>query len=68
MISYKYGARIYKFNPNYVCIAQTVRKSDSEEYVIDKYSNNKQVRKHIDINDDKKIADAIRHAVVGKLR
>ena len=67
MISYKYGARVYSVQPKVVVISQTVKPSNSKEYKLDLYSNGKQRKKHINMNDDKAIADAVRHALVGKL-
>jgi len=67
MIKYVYGVRIYPVNPEYILIKQTVRKTDSKTYVIDHNSDGTQKQKHIGINDDKGIADAVRHALVGKL-
>ena len=68
MISYVYGVRIYKLNPDYILIKQTVKKTGSPRYIVDTLPDGTQREKHIDINDDNSIADAIRHALNGKLR
>ena len=67
MITYVYGVRIYKMNPDQILIKQTVKKSGSPRYTIDTYSDSSQRQKHIDINDDKSIADAVRFSLEGKL-
>lgn len=68
MISYVFGVRIYKMNPDYILIKQTVKKTGSPRYIVDTLPDGTQREKHIDINDDKDIADAIRHALDGKLK
>ncbi len=68
MIKYVYGVRIYPVNTEYILIKQTVKKTGSKTYVIDHKSDGTQKEKHIGINDDKSIADAIRHALTGNLR
>lgn len=68
MISYIYGVRIYRLNPDYLLIKQTVKKTGSPRYIVDILPDGTHREKHIDINDDKGIADAVRHAIEGKLR
>ncbi len=68
MTKYVYGVRVYSVNPEYILIKQTVKKTGSKTYVIDHKSDGSQKEKHISINDDKGIADAIRHALTGKLQ
>ena len=67
MIKYVYGVRIYPLSPEYILIKQTVKKTGSKTYVIDHNSDGSQKEKHIDINDDTGIADAVRHSLEGKL-
>ena len=68
MIKYVYGVRIYPLNPEYILIKQTVKKTGSKTYVVDHNPDGTQKAKHISINDNKGIADAIRHALTGKLQ
>ena len=67
MISYKYGVRAFALRPEVVIIHQTVKKTGSKTYVIDRSPDGKQRKKHIQIKNDKAIADAVRYALVGKL-
>ena len=67
MIQYVYGVRIYPVNPEYLLIKQTVKKTGSKTYAIDHNSDGSQKEKHIAINDDISIANAVRHALTGKL-
>ena len=55
-------------NPDYILIKQTVKKTGSPRYIVDTLPDGTQREKHIDINDNKGIADAIRHALDGKLK
>ncbi len=55
-------------NPDYILIKQTVKKTGSPRYIVDILPDGKHREKHISIKDDKGIADAIRHAIEGKLR
>lgn len=54
-------------NPEYILVKQTVKETGSSTYKVDTLPDGTQRQKHIDINDDISIADAIRHALVGKL-
>lgn len=64
---YSYGVKAYELNPDTVVIQQTVKKTSSRNYVIDSSPDGKQRKKFIGMKDNKAIADAVRHALVGKL-
>lgn len=62
-----YGARIYKVDQNVILVKQTIKKpirnTNSARYMVDMAPDGTHKEKHIDINDDKGIADAIRQAL-----
>lgn len=64
----KYGVRIYPLNTKVILIKQTVRKNGSPSYVVDKMANGDHREAHVDINDDREIADAVRTALNGSLQ
>lgn len=67
MIQYVYGVRVYAVNPEYILVKQTVKKTGDKRYIIDHNPDGSQKERHIAINDDRAIADAVRHALTGKL-
>lgn len=60
----KYGVRVFKVSDDTLLIKQTIKKGSDQNapYVIDG-----QKERHVKINDDSGIADAIRDGVLGKL-
>ena len=60
----KYGVRVFKISDETLIIKQTIKKGEDQNapYVIDG-----QKERHVKINDDSGIADAIRDGVLGKL-
>jgi hypothetical protein len=60
----KYGVRVFKISYETLLIKQTIKKGKSQNspYVIDG-----QRERHVNINDDSGIADAIRDGILGKL-
>jgi len=66
-----YGVRIYKVDEDVILVKQTIKKpirnTNSARYVVDMAPDGTHKEKHIDINDDKSIADAVRQALNGHL-
>lgn len=60
----KYGVRVFKVSEKTLLIKQTIKRgcNQNDPYVIDG-----QKERHVNINDDASIADAIRDGVSGKL-
>jgi hypothetical protein len=67
-MSNKYGVRIYPLDSKVILVKQTVRKLNAPNYVIDTMPNGDHREAHVDINDDKEIAHAIRTALNGGLK
>jgi len=61
----KYGVRIYKVSDNTLLVKQTIKsgRRQNETYVIDE-----QKERHVDIDDDEAIANAVRDGIAGKLK
>ena len=59
-----YGARVYKINEQTILVKQTIKNGDEQNapYVVDG-----QRELHVDIADDKAIANAVRDAIHGRL-
>ena len=64
---YKYGAKVYELNPGTIVIQQTVMKTGSKNYVIDRKPDHSQKKRVINMKDDRAISEAIRHALTGNL-
>ncbi len=64
----KYGVRIYPLDNKIILIKQTVKKSDSPSYVVDTMANGDHREAHVDIDDDREIAEAVRTALNGNLK
>ncbi len=64
----KYGARIYPLDSKVILVKQTVRRVGSPSYVVDTMSNGDHREAHVDMGDDRQIADAVREALAGKLQ
>lgn len=65
----KYGVRIYDMpDSDVILVKQTVKRPGSPRYVIDTLADGTHREKHIAIDDNSGIADAIRAALKGKLR
>ena len=66
-----YGARVYRMDQDRILVKQTIKKENritsSERYVIDTLNDGAHKESHVDINDDKAIADGIRRALDGQL-
>ena len=66
-----YGVRIYKVDEDVILVKQTIKKpthnAKSARYVVDMTSDGTHKEKHVDINDDRRIADAVRQALNGRL-
>lgn len=61
----KYGVRVFKVSEATLLIKQTIKsgKGKTDEYVIDG-----QKERHVKIDDDSAIADAVRDGVAGRLK
>ncbi len=64
----KYGVRIYPLDNKVILVKQTVRKNGSASYVIDTFANGDHREAHVDILNDREIADAVRTALHGGLQ
>ncbi len=64
----KYGVRIYPLDSKIILIKQTVKKVGSPSYVLDTLSDGDHREAHVDIDDDREIAEAIRAALRGGLK
>ncbi|MDD4877018.1 MAG: hypothetical protein PHQ86_07840 [Dehalococcoidales bacterium] len=64
----KYGVRIYPLDKKVILIKQTVKKDGSSNYVVDTMADGEHREAHVDINDDRGIADAVRTALTGNLQ
>ena len=62
-----YGVRIYSVSKDTILIKQTVKKPTSERYVVDRLLDGTHRERHVKINDDVDIADAVRQAIMGCL-
>ena len=62
-----YGVRIYPVSKDIILVKQTVKKPTSGRYVVDRLPDGTHRERHIEINDDKSIAGAIRQAINGSL-
>lgn len=60
----KYGVRVFKVSEKTLLIKQTIKRggTQNDPYVIDGHKE-----RHVKINDDSAIADAVRDGVSGKL-
>ena len=60
----KYGVRVFKVSEKTFLVKQTVKKgrNQNDPYVIDG-----QKERHVKVNDDSSIADAVRDGIAGKL-
>ena len=60
----KYGVRVFKISADRLLIKQTIKSGSgpNDRYVIDG-----QKERHVKVNDDSAIADAVRDGVSGKL-
>ena len=61
----KYGVRISKLTENRLIVKQTIKRGSGQNdpFVIDGHKE-----KHVNINNDSEIADAVRNGVAGKLK
>jgi hypothetical protein len=64
---YKYSAKVYELNPNTLVVQQTVMKTGSRNYIIDRKPDGSPKNRIINIKDDGAISEAIRHALTGNL-
>ena len=64
----KYGVRIYPLDSKVILIKQTVKKVGSPSYVVDTMADGDHREAHVDIDDDRQIAEAIRTALKGLLK
>lgn len=64
----KYGVRIYPLDEHVILIKQTVKRSGSLRYVVDTLPNGDHREAHVNIDDDKDIATAVRAALKGNLQ
>ena len=66
-----YGARIYRVDQTVILVKQTIKKpirnTKSARYVVDIAPDGTHKERHVDINDDKSVADTVREALDGKL-
>jgi len=71
MVNDYYGARVYKVDEDVILVKQTIKKpirnTKSASYVVDMAADGTHKEKHVDINDDKSVADAVRQALSGSL-
>ena len=64
----KYGVRIYPLSTEKILIKQTVKKVGSPTYVVDTLPSGDHREAHVSIHSDAAIADAVRTALIGKLK
>jgi len=64
----KYGTRIYPLDEHIILIKQTVKRSGSTRYVVDTLPNGDHREAHVNIDNDKEIANAVRAALKGDLQ
>jgi len=64
----KYGVRIYPLDSKVILVKQTVKREGSPTYVVDTTSNGDHREAHVEIGDDREIAEVVRAALRGKLR
>jgi hypothetical protein len=64
----KYGVRIYPLDSKVILVKQTVKKEGSLTYVVDTTSDGDHREAHVRIDNDRKIAEAVRAALRGELR
>ena len=66
-----FGARVYKTSEEVILVKQTIKKPDrrynQDRYVVDCLPDGTHKERHVDVTDDKTIAEAIRDALNGKL-
>ena len=71
MSNQDFGARIYNVNGDRILIKQTIKKSvpntNLKRYVLDCLPDGTHKERHLDKNNDKAIADAVRDAINGQL-
>ena len=60
----RYGARVYPLTGSKALVKQTVKNGTAQnaDYVIDEHRE-----RHVDLNDDARVAQAIRDALLGAL-
>jgi hypothetical protein len=64
----KFGVRIYPLQGKVILVKQTVKKNGASDYVIDTMANGDHREAHVNINNDKDIAEAVRQALKGILK
>lgn len=64
----KHGVRIYPLDSKVILVKQTVKKRGSPTYVVDTTPAGDHREAHVDIDDDREIAEAVRAALGGRLR
>ena len=67
-MSNKYGVRIYPLDSKVILIKQTVKKEGEPTYVVDTMSDGNHREAHVNIDDDREIAEAVRAALKGNLK
>ena len=62
---HKYGVRIFKVSDSILLVKQTIKSGSrpNDAYVIDGHRE-----RHVSINDDSAIANAVRDAITGELK
>ena len=64
----KYGVRIYPLDSKVILVKQTVKRGGSPTYVVDTTPAGDHREAHVEIDDDREIAEAVRAALRGGLR
>lgn len=64
----KYGVRIYPLDSEVILVKQTVKRQGSPVYVVDTTPGGDHREAHVEITNDRDIAEAVRAALTGKLR
>lgn len=64
----RYGVRIYPTpDSDRIRIKQTIKRSGSQTYVVDRMEDGEQREKHVNVGDAAGIADAVQRALRGEL-
>lgn len=64
----KYGVRIYPLDNEVILVKQTIKKSGSNAYIVDIAADGQHREAHVNIADDREIAQAVRAALSGRLK
>jgi hypothetical protein len=63
----KYGVRIYPISEDVILIKQTIKRPNNPRYVVDTLKDGRHLEAHVNLEDDREIAVAVRLGLKGRL-